>query len=105
MSLYFPTPLACCLFPQFSASSAPYRVRSARIPRDSHGSNLARMTLPRKTYRLASCFNRETETKMRNGKRGRNTLEFKQEAVRLVESGQTLAAAARNSRSVHQLLS
>jgi transposase-like protein len=33
---------------------------------------------------------------MRNGKRGRYTLEFKQEAVRLVESGQTLAAAARS---------
>ena len=33
---------------------------------------------------------------MRNGKRGRYTLEFKQEAVRLVESGQRLAAAARS---------
>ena len=33
---------------------------------------------------------------MRNGKRGRYTLECKQEAVRLVESGQTLAAAARS---------
>jgi transposase-like protein len=30
------------------------------------------------------------------GKRGRYTLEFKQEAVRLVESGQTMAAAARS---------
>jgi transposase len=28
---------------------------------------------------------------MRNGKRGRYTLEFKQEGVRLVESGQTVA--------------
>src|SRR6266702_1984248 len=31
---------------------------------------------------------------MRNGKRGRYTLEFKQEAVRLVESGRSIAAAA-----------
>jgi len=33
---------------------------------------------------------------MRHGTRGRYTLEFKQEAVRLVESGQTMAAAARS---------
>ena len=42
---------------------------------------------------------------MRNGKRGRYTLEFKQEAVRLVESGQTLAAAARSLGVVEQTLS
>ena len=41
---------------------------------------------------------------MRNGKRGRYTLEFKQEAVRLVESGQTLAAAARSVGVVEQTL-
>ena len=41
---------------------------------------------------------------MRNGKRGRYTLEFKQEAVRLVESGQTLAAAARSLGVVEQTL-
>jgi transposase len=41
---------------------------------------------------------------MRNGKRGRYTLEFKQEAVRLVESGQTLVAAARNLGVVEQTL-
>ena len=41
---------------------------------------------------------------MRNGKRGRYTLEFKQEAVRLVESGQTLASAARNLGVVEQTL-
>ncbi len=35
---------------------------------------------------------------MRNGKRGRYTLEFKLEAVRLVESGQSIAAAARSLR-------
>jgi transposase len=32
---------------------------------------------------------------MRNGKRGGYRLEFKQEAVRVVESGQSLAEAAR----------
>ena len=41
---------------------------------------------------------------MRNGKRGRYTLEFKLEAVRLVESGQTLAAAARSLGVVEQTL-
>ncbi len=42
---------------------------------------------------------------MRNGKRGRYTLEFKQEAVRLVESGQGIAAAARSLGVVGQTLS
>jgi len=42
---------------------------------------------------------------MRNGKRGRYTLEFKQEAVRLVESGQSVASAARNLGLVEQALS
>ena len=41
---------------------------------------------------------------MRNGKRGRYTLEFKQEAVRLVESGQSMAAAARSLGVVEQTL-
>ena len=41
---------------------------------------------------------------MRTGKRGRYTLEFKQEAVRLVESGQSQAAAARNLGVVEQTL-
>ena len=41
---------------------------------------------------------------MRNGKRVRYTLEFKQEAVRLVESGQTQAAAARSLGVVEQTL-
>jgi transposase len=41
---------------------------------------------------------------MRNEKPGRYTLEFKQEAVRLVESGQTLAAAARSLGVVEQTL-
>ena len=41
---------------------------------------------------------------MRNGKRGRYTLEFKQEAVRLVESGQSIAAAARSLGMVDQTL-
>jgi transposase len=41
---------------------------------------------------------------MRNGKRSRYTFEFKQEAVRLVESGQRLAAAARSLGVVEQTL-
>jgi len=42
---------------------------------------------------------------MRNGKRGRYTLEFKLEAVRLVESGQNIAGAARSLGVVEQTLS
>jgi transposase len=41
---------------------------------------------------------------MEKGKRAKYTLEFKQEAVRLVESGQTLAAAARGLGMVEQTL-
>jgi transposase len=41
---------------------------------------------------------------MTKAKRGRYTLEFKQEAVRLVESGQTMAAAARSLGVVEQTL-
>ena len=41
---------------------------------------------------------------MMKSKRGRYTLEFKQEAVRLVESGQTMAAAARSLGVVEQTL-
>ena len=41
---------------------------------------------------------------MRQGTRGRYTLEFKQEAVRLVESGQSQAAAARSLGVVEQTL-
>ena len=39
---------------------------------------------------------------MERAKRAKYTLEFKQEAVRLVESGQTLAAAARSLGLVDQ---
>jgi transposase len=42
---------------------------------------------------------------MSYGKRGRYTLEFKQEAVRLVESGQSVAEAARSLGVVEQTLS
>jgi transposase len=42
--------------------------------------------------------------KMTNGKRARYTLEFKREAVRLVESGQSIAAAARSLGMVDQTL-
>ena len=41
---------------------------------------------------------------MRNGKRGRYTLEFKLEAVRLVESGQGIAEASRSLGVVEQTL-
>src|ERR1035437_7160389 len=41
---------------------------------------------------------------MRNGNRGRYTLEFKQEAARLVESGPSRAAAARSLGVVEQTL-
>ena len=41
---------------------------------------------------------------MRNGKRGRYTLEFKQEAVRLVESGQTLARHSGARRQFIQMI-
>jgi transposase len=41
---------------------------------------------------------------MRNAKRARYTLEYKQEAVRLVESGQSIAAAARSLGMVDQTL-
>jgi transposase len=42
--------------------------------------------------------------KMTNAKRARYTLEFKQEAVRLVELGQSIAAAARSLGMVDQTL-
>jgi transposase len=41
---------------------------------------------------------------MERAKRAKYTLEFKQEAVRLVESGQTLAAVARSLGLVDQTL-
>jgi transposase len=41
---------------------------------------------------------------MTKARRGRYTLEFKQEAVRLVESGQSVAAAARSLGVVEQTL-
>jgi len=41
---------------------------------------------------------------LRNGKRGRYTLEFKLESVRLVESGQCIAEASRSLGVVEQTL-
>jgi transposase len=41
---------------------------------------------------------------MERAKRARYTLEYKQEAIRLVESGQSLAAAARSLGVVEQTL-
>ena len=42
---------------------------------------------------------------MRNGKGGRCTLELKQEAIRLVESGQSVASGAGSLGVVEQTLS
>lgn len=61
--------------------------------------------MPLKTYPIGSYFKGERDTKMRNGKRGRHTLEFKQEAVRLVESGQSMASAAHSLDVAEQTLS
>ena len=41
---------------------------------------------------------------MKNGKRARYTLEFKQEAVRRVESGESVAATARSLEMADQTL-
>ena len=54
------------------------------------------MTLPLQNVSLIELLQQRKGTKMRNGQRARCTLEFKQEAVRLVESGQSIAAAARD---------
>jgi transposase len=55
---------------------------------------------------LLRCFNAGKENEMTKTKstRARYTLEFKLEAVRLVESGQTVAAAARTLGLVEQTL-
>jgi len=47
---------------------------------------------------------KQGETKMTKTTRSRYTLEFKQEAVRLVEGGQSIAAAARTLGVVDQTL-
>jgi len=46
----------------------------------------------------------QEETQMTKTARARYSLEFKQEAVRLVESGQSIAAAARTLSVVDQTL-
>ena len=53
------------------------------------------MTLPVKNVFLAEWFNSVKEKQMMKTSRARYTLEFKQEAVRLVQSGQSIASAAR----------
>src|SRR6516162_5303085 len=60
---------------------------------------------PYKTYPLANCFNSGEGTWMRNGKRGRYTLEIKLEGVRLVEAGQSIAEAASSLGVDEQTLS
>ncbi len=47
---------------------------------------------------------KQEETQMTKTTRARYTLEFKQEAVRLVEGGQSIAAAARTLGVVDQTL-
>jgi hypothetical protein len=59
-------------------------------------------TLASDTWRTA--LNSGSKTKMRGGKRGRYTLEFKQEAARPIESAQSTAAAARSLGVIEQTL-
>ena len=63
------------------------------------------LTLPAKNVSLSWVNEHQLrEMKKMKTKRARYTLEFKQEAVRLVESGQTIAAAARSVGMVEQTL-
>jgi transposase len=64
------------------------------------------VTLPLENVPLAKCFNAARRTKMQKPKtpRALYTLEFKEEAVRLVEGGQTMAAVARTLGIVEQTL-
>ena len=62
------------------------------------------LSLPPQNVSLNKLFQCERVAKMRNGKQGRYTLEFKQEAARLVESGKSQAAAARSLGVVEQTL-
>jgi hypothetical protein len=48
-------------------------------------------------YPHSNCLNGEGEAKVATADRGRNTLEIKQEAARLVELGQSMASAAQNT--------
>src|SRR6218665_3825015 len=59
---------------------------------------------PRKTYPLLSGSTQARKTEMTKTVRARYTLEFKQEAVRLVHGGQNIAAAARTLGVVAQTL-
>ena len=60
--------------------------------------------MPPQNALLSKLFYCERVAKMRNGKRGRYTLEFQQEAARLVKPGQSQAAAARTLGVVQQTL-
>src|SRR3990167_9051197 len=62
------------------------------------------MMCPQKTYPLLSGSIQTRRTEMTKTSRARYTLEFKQEAVRLVEGGQSIAAAARTLGVVDQTL-
>jgi len=54
------------------------------------------LTLPPKNVSLAECFNAFKENRDGKTVRARYTLEFKQEAARLVTGGQSVAAVARS---------
>ncbi len=53
------------------------------------------MSLPPETPLIASCCNREEETVMEQATRRFYTWEYEQEAIRVVSSGQKVAAAAK----------
>ena len=59
---------------------------------------------PKKTYPLLSVSMQATSTAMTKTVRARFTLEFEQEAVRLVTGAQSIAAAARSLGVVEQTL-
>ncbi len=60
------------------------------------------VTLPPKTVSLAECFIQARRDEMTRTTRAQYTLEFKQEAVRLVQNGQSIAATARTLGLVEQ---
>ena len=62
------------------------------------------LTLPLKNVSLAEWFNSDKENVNDENIKGAHTLEFKQEAVRLVEGGQSIAASARTLGVVDQTL-
>ena len=62
------------------------------------------LTLPSRNVSLAMWFNPRKKNDMTKTTRARYTLEFKQEAVRLVEGGQSQASVAKTLGLVEQTL-